>query len=142
MAKSFSITNPDAFKDAIKSLENVSSESTLRKATAAGITVFKNEVQRHTPIRTWDLVSGLTATYVPEDSVTGIIATYKVVFVGHTKGTKTKPNGVWRQSLAGWLENGASKRPAQPFVRPAFEGAKDRAVAASNAVLTEAFKGK
>lgn len=142
MAKTLSVTNPDVFKDAIAALENASSESTLRKAAAAGVTVFKNEVARYTPIRTWDLLSGLSATYVPEDSVTGKLATYKVVFMGHTQGTKNKPNGYWRQSVAGWLENGTSRMAAKPFVRPAFEAAKDRAIAASNAVLTEALKGK
>jgi hypothetical protein len=142
MAKTFSVTNPDVFKDLLANLDNASSESTLRKAAAAGATVFKNEIFRYTPRDTWDLADGLGVAYLPEDSVTGKVATYQVQFIGDTKPKGSKGKKVSRRALAGWIENGTSKRAAHPFVRPAFEAAKQRAIDASNAVLTEALKGK
>lgn len=142
MAKTFTVTNPDVFKDLLAGLDNAGSESTLRRAAAAGATVFKNEVARYTPIRTWDLLEGLGVAYIPEDSVTGKIATYQVQFMGDTRPKGPKGKKVSRRALAGWLENGTSKMAAKSFVRPAFEAAKDRAIAASNAVLAEALNGK
>lgn len=150
MAKTFSVTNPDVFKNAIAGLDNAGSESTLRKAAVAGVTVFKNEVALRVPRDTGDLAKGLSVAYIPEDSVKGKIATYKVLFVGDTttnnsyykpKKGKGSYRNVTRQALAGWLENGASKRPAHPFVRPSFEAMKDKAAEASNAVIAEALKG-
>jgi hypothetical protein len=151
MAKTFSVTNPDVFKNALAGLDNAKSESTLRKAAVAGVTVFKDEVAVRVPKKTGDLAAGLSVTFLPENSVDGKIATYKVLFIGDTTTMNAyyKPVGngkgsyrnITRQALAGWLENGASGRAAEPFVRPAFESAQGKAKEASDAVIFDALKG-
>jgi hypothetical protein len=142
MAKTFEIQNPDALANAIANLEDSLAESTLRKAAAASATVFKNEVFRYVPRDTWDLAKGLTVAFLPEDSVTGKIATYEMVFVGDTKPKGKRQRKVSRRALAGWLENGTSKMAARPFVRPSFEAAKERAAEAGQAEITKALKAK
>jgi hypothetical protein len=142
MAKTFEIQNPDALANAIANLEDSLAESTLRKAAAASATVFKNEVFRYVPRDTWDLAKGLTVAFLPEDSVTGKIATYEMVFVGDTKPKGKRQRKVSRRALAGWLENGTSKKAARPFVRPSFEAAKERAAEAGQAEITKALKAK
>jgi len=148
MAKTFSVDNPDALAQAVAGLESALAEPTLRRAAAAGATVFKNEVFRYVPRDTGDLAKGLTVVYLPEDSSTGHLATYEVLFVGDTttknagsnkRGTK---RNVSRKALAGWLENGASGRAARPFVRPSFEARKEDAAEAANKVINEALQGK
>jgi len=139
MAKTFSIENPDALTQAISNLEVAVSEPTLRRASAAGATVFKNEIFRYVPRDTGDLAQGLTVAFIPEDSVAGRLATYEVLFVGDTKPKGAKGRKVSRRALAGWLENGASKRAPRPFVRPAFEARKEDAAAEINNVISEAL---
>lgn len=142
MAKTFSVENADALSQALLDLEQAVSESTLRQAAAAGATVFKNEVFRYVPRDTWDLASGLTVAYLPEDSATGRLATYETVFVGDTRPKGKKGKKVSRRALAGWLENGTSKMAARPFVRPSFEARKEDAAAAANKVIFDALKPK
>jgi hypothetical protein len=150
MAKTFSVTNPDVFKNMLARLDSARSESVLRKAAAAGITIFKDEISLRVPRDTGDLASGLSVAYLPENSVEGKIATYIALFVGDTTTnnsysySKKKKSGSYhnvpRQALAGWLENGRSKMAARPFVRPSFEAVKQKAVDASKEVLAEALK--
>lgn len=142
MTKTFSVTNPDAFANAIKGLDDALSESTLRKAAAAGATVFKNEIFRYVPRDTFDLASGLTVAFLPEDSVTGKISTYQVQFVGDTPPKGKKGKKVSRRALAGFLENGTSKMAPRPFVRPSFEAAKQRAADAANAEVNKVLQAK
>lgn len=138
--KSYSVDNPDALANAITALDHAFSESTLRKAAAAGTTVFKNEIAVRVPHESGDLASGLTVTYDQEDSVTGLIATYIVLFVGDTRPKGPNRKKVSHRALAGWLENGTSRMPAKPFVRPAFEAMKQRAVDRSTEVILGALK--
>lgn len=133
--KSYSVDNPDALASAISGLDESASESVLRKASAAGTTVIKDEILRRVPRHSGGLASGLTVAYDKEDSVAGAIATYLALFVGDTR-SKWKGGGrVSRKKLAAMLETGNSHMAAHAFVRPAFEAAKRRAVERSREVI-------
>jgi HK97 gp10 family phage protein len=139
---SFSVQNPDALANAIANLESSLSESTLRKAAAAGATVFKDEVMLRVPKASGDLAAGLTVAFVPEQSVEAQLATYIVTWVGDTGKEWKSKNKVSRRSLAGFIENGTSKKAASPFVTPAFGAAETKAVEKGNEVITAALKAK
>ncbi|CAJ2721074.1 HK97-gp10 family putative phage morphogenesis protein [Burkholderia pseudomallei] len=140
--KSYSVDNPDALVNAIAALDQTFSESTLRQAAAAGVTLIKNEIAMRVPRESGDLAAGLTVAYDQEDSVAGLIATYIATFVGDTKPKGPSKKKVSRRALAGWLENGTSKMPAKPFIRPAFEAMKQRAADRSTEVIHAALNKK
>lgn len=140
--KAFSIENPDAMSDALRNLEAAFSESTLRKAGATGATILKHEVVVRTPRDTGELAKGCTVAYAPEDSVAGKIATYVVTFVGDYPQRPSGKPGMRKRDVAGWIENGTSKKAARPFVRSAYEAKRQQAVAATQAVINDALEGK
>ena len=75
------------------------------------------------------LVDSITIVGMKQDG--GRVST-AVVFVGYDKNVKTKkyssgvPNALW----AAILESGTSKRPKEPFIRPAVNAVRERAEAA------------
>ncbi|HDR8974127.1 hypothetical protein KDX05_09315 [Burkholderia vietnamiensis] len=140
--KSYSVDNPEALANEIAALDQTFSESTLRRAAAAGVTVIKNEIAVRAPRESGDLAAGLTVAYDQEDSVTGFIATYIATFVGDTKPTGPNKKKVSRRALAGWLENGTSRMAAKPFIRPAFEAMKQRAADRSTEVIHASLNKK
>lgn len=140
--KSYSVDNPDALANAIAALDQTFSESALRQAAAAGVTLIKNEIAVRVPRESGDLAAGLTVAYDQEDSVTGLVATYIATFVGDTKPNGPKMKKVSRRALARWLENGTSRMAAKPFIRPAFEAMKQRAANRTTEVILEALNKK
>ncbi|CAB3795488.1 HK97-gp10 family putative phage morphogenesis protein [Pararobbsia alpina] len=121
MAKrnSFSVENPEALTDVLRNAAVATSESALRQGALAGARIFYDEIlMRAWPhFRTGNLQESLLIVYVPEDSVTGALATYSVTF----------NQKAWYARL---LEYGTSKMAAKPFIRPAFEAKKGQAAIA------------
>lgn len=142
MAVKFEVQNPDALADAIANLEQAMSESTLRKGAAAGATVLKEEVVARAPRVTGGLAEGCTVAYAPEDSVAGKIATYVVTFVGDYPQRPNGKPGMRKRDVAGWIENGTSKKAARPFVRPAYEAKRQAAADRTQSVIADALEGK
>jgi len=124
---SFVVQNPDALTAALANAARATSESVLRQAAAAGATVFYREIKvRAMPYyRTGNLENSLLVTYIPEDSVTGKLATYAVTF----------NQKAWYARL---LEYGTSKMAAKPFIRPSYEAKKQQAGDAVIAKIQEA----
>lgn len=118
---SFEVKNPEALTAVLDNAARATSESALRQAAAAGVTVFYREIKvRAMPhYRTGTLENAILVTYVPEDSVAGKLATYMVTF----------NKDAWYARL---LEYGTSKMSAKPFIRPAFDAKK---VEAGTAVI-------
>ncbi|MCE4541385.1 MULTISPECIES: HK97-gp10 family putative phage morphogenesis protein [unclassified Caballeronia] len=117
MAKnSVTIENPDALTDVLRNASVAASESALRQAAIAGARVFYREIKvRAMPhYRTGVLENSIKTVFVPEDSVTGEIATYAV----------TVNQNAWYARL---LEFGTSKMAAKPFIRPSYEAKRQEA---------------
>jgi len=124
---SFVVQSPNALTDVLNRASIASSESTLRQAAVAGARVFLAEMQIRAPRRTGKLAESLLITYAPEESVTGMLATYLVTF----------NQDAWYARL---LEVGTSEMAAEPFIRPAFEAKKQEAAAVVIEKIQEAVK--
>lgn len=127
---SFVVQNPDALTAAIDQAAKAATESSLRQAAAAGITVLYREIKvRAMPhYRTGNLEDGIMVTYVPEESLSGVTATYMVTF----------NKNAWYARL---IEYGKSDQAAKPFIRPAYEAKKAQAAAAAQEKLQEVANG-
>jgi HK97 gp10 family phage protein len=110
------VENPSALTDVLANAEVATSESALRQAAIAGARVFYREIKvRAMPhYRTGVLENSIRTVFVPEDSVTGEVATYAV----------TINQDAWYARL---LEFGTSKMAAKPFIRPAYEAKRQEA---------------
>ncbi|MFP3564690.1 HK97-gp10 family putative phage morphogenesis protein [Paraburkholderia sp. SIMBA_030] len=134
MAKSFVVENPEALTDALRALDNVTSESVLRQAAIAGARVYFDEMKLRVPvgIRTYErkgteiypgfLRDNILIAYDKEQSVEGRIASYIVTWS--------------KQAFYGrFVEAGTSKMAANPFLRPSYEAKKTAAAEAVDAVF-------
>lgn len=124
MVKSFVVENPQALSDALRRLDDVASESTLRQAAVAGARVFLDEVKLRVPVRSGLGEESLLIAYDREVSVEARIASYIV--------TWSKKAFYLR-----FVEYGTSKMAAKPFLRPSYEAKKSEAARAVAAVFEE-----
>jgi HK97 gp10 family phage protein len=130
MAKNtITIENPSALTDVLANAEVATSESALRQAAIAGARVFYREIKvRAMPhYRTGVLENSIRTVFVPEDSVTGEVATYAV----------TINQDAWYARL---LEFGTSKMAAKPFIRPSYEARRVEAGQVVINTIQEAVK--
>lgn len=123
---SFTVQNPNALTDVLENAAQATTEAALRKGALAGAFVFYREIKvRAMPhYRTGTLENAIKTAYIPEDSVTGEIATYSV-FINQD---------AWYARL---LEFGTSKMAAKPFIRPAYEAKRVEAGAAVSEKILE-----
>jgi HK97 gp10 family phage protein len=123
------VENPSALTDVLANAEVATSESALRQAAIAGARVFYREIKvRAMPhYRTGVLENSIRTVFVPEDSVTGEVATYAV----------TINQDAWYARL---LEFGTSKMAAKPFIRPSYEARRVEAGQVVINTIQEAVK--
>lgn len=116
----------------------------LRSAISAGAKVIQDQAIANAPQDTGTLKRAIFRTRAPENSS----AVQEAAVVGVRSGKKfqakrTKGGGMtanrdafyWR-----FLEFGTSKMPARPFMRPAFDSMKERAVEAIRERLAAAIQ--
>jgi HK97 gp10 family phage protein len=117
-------------------------EDALRKAAAAGVSVFKQEITYRVPVRYGFLKQSVSVAFLDDESVKSKVATYETVFIGTAPDIQGIKSDKWLKGMrnvdvARWLEFGTSKMPAYPSVRPAFDAKKQEAVDAAAAKFRE-----
>lgn len=135
------------FLDVSKELEELSkAESTkvLRQATYAGAAVLRDEVRAKAPSRTGKLARNIMASS-QRSRKNGEVSAGVYVRGSNKEGTNSDnsmkakdPRNAyyWR-----FLEEGTSKMPPVPFIRPAFDSKADEAANAAIEKLNQAIDG-
>jgi HK97 gp10 family phage protein len=142
-SNSLSVEGLDGLADQFKRLADpAEQENALRKAAAAGVSVFKQEIAATVPVRYGFLRDSVSVAFVPDESLKGKVAVYETVFMGTApdiEGLKVSKllKGMRNVDVARWLEFGTSKMAAHPSVRPAFDAKKNQAVDAAAEMFRE-----
>lgn len=133
------------FLDISKDLELLSkaeSKTVLRQATYAGATVLRDEVRAKAPRRTGKLARNIMASS-QRSRKDGEVSAGVYVRGSNKAGTNSdnsmkakdpKNSYYWR-----FLEEGTSKMPPVPFIRPAFDSKADEAANAAIERLNQAI---
>lgn len=129
---SFDLTGINARLD---KLAAAAAKST-RPAAQAGAQVFYEEVRARAPVSTKPHKSG-KQTYNPGTLRDAI---YQAYAERESDATQSTYRVSWNKKKAFYghfLEHGTSKMAAQPFLRPAYDAARQRALSAARAVMHE-----
>jgi HK97 gp10 family phage protein len=149
MADTISLNLTGDFEAALDRLAAAAGESALRAAGVAGAKLFQEEAQARVPVKTGRVKKNIIIKRAEEKSDGNKRQTYLVLVrggsgnYGNTKLNRRK-NRVgksydtdgdafyWR-----FLEFGTSKMAARPFMRPAYEARRARAIDVMRARLWE-----
>lgn len=119
--------------------------SALREATSAGAAVIREEAKARAPVYTGEVTAG----HPPPGTLRKAVAMYRnnsasgplkqVFSVGVRHGKSRQKVGKTNRDAYYWrfVEFGTAKMSARPFLRPAFEATKVRAVETIAAVLRQ-----
>lgn len=140
MADAFAMKFDGAAFDAELDAITVAAEECMRPAAQAGIQVFYDEVLLRVPVntKTRTLKSGRV---IPPGALKASI--YQAFSKDNSGEGFATYHCSWNHLKAphGHLvENGTSRAPAHPFIRPAFDAVGDRAVAVVDAHITFAME--
>lgn len=112
-------------------------DAATRPAAQAGAQVFYDEVRQRVPLSAKPhSTKGKKQTYTPGNLRKAVYQ----AFVTDGDSEKVTYRISWNKSQAFYgrfLEFGTSKMPAKPFLRPAYDAARDRAVAAVKTRLAQ-----
>lgn len=120
----------DGLSDLGKRLQTLSADmqgKVARAATAAGAVVIKNAAIQKAPEDTGNLKKNIIAKRLPK-SETNLTSEHIVTVRKGKKTAKQKAAGIRDAYYASFVEFGTAKMAAQPFLRPAFDQNKERAV--------------
>jgi HK97 gp10 family phage protein len=102
----------------LKRIPKNSSRRALGKAAKAGAKPIETSAKKHAPVDTGKLESSIRSKFAYQSSNRATV---------HI-GSNMKPQGKSRHSYDYYQEFGTSFHPAQPFMRPAVDEQKDKAV--------------
>lgn len=100
-----------------------------RAATAAGAVVIRNAAQQKVPVDTGNLKKNIIVKRLPKGESS--LTSEHIVTVRQGKLTKKqKDKGLQDAYYGKFVEYGTAKMPARPYMRPAFDQNKEKAVQA------------
>lgn len=115
--------------DRMKSLSKDVNNRIGRAATAAGAVVIRNAAQAKVPVDTGNLKKNIIVKRLPKGE--SPLTSEHIVTVRKGKLTaKQKGSGLKDAFYGSFVEFGTAKMPARPYLRPAFDQNKERAVEA------------
>lgn len=116
-------------------------ESAARPAAQAGAQVFYDEVRARVPVGVEvHATKGKKHVFQPGNLKAAIYQVYDRE-VSTAAGATYEISWNKRKAFYGrFVERGTSKMPARPFLRPAYDAARDRAIAAVQSALAEQLK--
>lgn len=124
-------------------LSKAESRQVLRRAVRAGAELVAEEVENTAPEKTGKLKRNIVVLFgkgAPETAVAGVHIRGVNPDTGNSDNSMkaSSPNNAfyWR-----FLEEGTSKMPAQPFVRPAYDRKQEEAATAAFAEMIKAIDG-
>ena len=113
----------------MKGLSEAVNNRIARAATAAGAVVIRNSAQQKAPVDTGNLKKNIIVKRLPKGESS--LTSEHIVTVRKGKLTaKQKSSGLKDAYYGQFVEFGTAKMPAQPFLRPAYDENKQRAVEA------------
>ncbi|MBS0344763.1 MAG: HK97 gp10 family phage protein [Proteobacteria bacterium] len=120
----------EGLSDLGKRLQTLSADmqgKVARAATAAGAVVIKNAAIQKAPEDTGNLKKNIIAKRLPK-SETSLTSEHIVTVRKGKKTAKQKAAGIRDAYYGVFVEFGTAKMTAQPFLRPAFDQNKEKAV--------------
>jgi len=123
----------------MKSLSEDVNKRIARAATAAGAVVIRNSAQAKVPVDTGNLKKNIIVKRLPKGESS--LTSEHIVTVRKGKLTaKQKGSGLKDAYYGQFVEFGTAKMPARPYLRPAFDQDKERAVEAIKSRIAARLK--
>lgn len=135
-----------SFASDLQALSKVENRRVLNAATRAGAAIITKEAKKRAPVKTGKLKRNIVTLSAKGQgaysAVSGVHIRGRNPRTGNSDNTmkKDNPNNAyyWR-----FIEMGTSKKPASPFIRPAFESrlneAEEAVIARAMAEIDKAF---
>lgn len=115
--------------DRMKGLKEDVNNRIARAATAAGAVVIRNAAQQKVPVDTGNLKKNIIVKRLPKGESS--LTSEHIVTVRQGKVTaKQKDKGLQDAYYGKFVEYGTAKMPARPYLRPAYDQNKEKAVQA------------
>lgn len=113
----------------MKGLSEQMNNRIARAATAAGAVVIRNAAQLKVPVDTGNLKKNIIVKRLPKGESS--LTSEHIVTVRQGKLTaKQKDKGLQDAYYGKFVEYGTAKMPARPYLRPAYDQNKEKAVQA------------
>lgn len=143
MADSQNLTGFKELAEKLKKLGPKVAKNGLRRAVSKGAAVVRNSARKRAPVDTGEMRRDIQIKRKRDVQGSGNFAAIYEVFVRSGKKSRLagKKRDIQRDSFY-WkfVEFGAEKMPARPFLRPAFEGDKEAAIEVIGESLNETIQ--
>lgn len=126
MAKVSGVQGLDKLLRTMQELPEELREKPLQKSLRVGTNVIRDKARSNAPVATGKLARNVMSGRIPvKDLPANMEDGYKVFVRRSFKKKESDPNNAWYWHF---VEFGTVRMPAQPFLRPAFESEKNKAL--------------